>query len=290
MWPDGKVYVGEAGKIWRAALPATGGALQREPLLDHLPDDGAHPLKELAFGPDGALYVNVGSSSDACRDDRQQQALPCGDLAGDKPRAAVYQAVFDGPQRTLKSFKPFATGLRNSLALAVLPDGPAKGTVLQGENSIDYPEGNLPPEELNVLSAGKHYGWPYCTGNREAARGYEKRYDCARSEAPLMLWPGHAAPLQMQAGPAGTPFAGQVLVAWHGYKPAGHRLVGYALDAKGLPAGKPVDWLAGWDKGGGHPLGKPTGFTIDRQGRLLVVEDFNRTVLMLLPTGAAPKK
>lgn len=287
--PDGKAYVGEAGRIWRTPVPAAGGALQREVLIDKLPHDGAHPLKEIAFGPGGRMFVNVGSSSDACRDDRQQQPVPCPDLAGTTPRAAVYEAVLAGPQWALQSFKPFATGLRNSVALAVLADGPAKGTVLQGENSIDYTDVGSPPEELNVLQAGKHYGWPYCVADRQPARGYEKRFDCAATVAPRMLWPAHAAPLQMVAGPAGSRFAGQVLVAWHGYKPAGHRVVGYARDAQGLPAGQPVEWLGGWDaKPGVRPLGKPTGLTVDRQGRLLVVEDLNRTVLMLLPS--APKK
>ncbi|HWT17865.1 MAG TPA: hypothetical protein VN280_03020, partial [Variovorax sp.] len=59
-----------------------------------------------------------------------------------------------------------------------------------------------------------------------------------------------------------------------------------------LPSGKPTEWLAGWSpKAGVRPMGRPTGITVDRQGRLLAVEDFNRTILMLLPdTGAAPQK
>ncbi len=162
-------------------------------------------------------------------------------------------------------------------------------SILYLQNSIDYADVGSPPEELNVLQAGKHYGWPYCVADRQPARGYEKRFDCAATVAPRMLWPAHAAPLQMVAGPSGSRFAGQVLVAWHGYKPAGHRVVGYSRDAQGLPAGQPVEWLGGWDaKPGVRPLGKPTGLTVDRQGRLLVVEDLNRTVLMLLPS--APKK
>ena len=286
--PDGKVYVGESSAIWRTPIPAPGGALQREPLIDNLPGDGTHPLKELAFAPGGHLFVNVGSDSDNCRDTSKQFPLPCPDLAGPKPRAAVYEAIFAAPGYHLQSFKPFATGLRNSVALIVLPDGPAKGTVLQGENSIDYEEVGQPPEELNRLQAGRDYGWPYCVGNRQPARGYEKRYDCKTTEAPVMLWPAHVAPLQMIVGPSGSSFAGQLLVAWRGHQPPGHRVVGYKLDAQGLPSGKPIDWLSGWDpKPGARPMGKPTGITVDRQGRLLVVEDLNRTVLMLLPS---PKK
>lgn len=288
--PDGKAYIGEAGSIWRTAIPAAGGALQRETVIDNLPQDGRHPLKELAFGPDGKLYVNMGSATDDCRDDsRQPYPMPCPEVAAPTPRAAVYQAVFAGPERKLLSFLPFATGLRNTAALIVLPSGPAKGTVLQGENSIDYDSAEDPPEKLNRLQAGRNYGWPYCVGRRTPARGYEQRYDCRGTEAPLMLWPAHAAPLQMITGPEGSPFAGQLLVAWHGFRPVGHRVVGYRFDARGLPSGPPIEWLAGWaPKAGVRPMGKPTGITVDSQGRLLVVEDFNRTVLMLLPEG--PKK
>ncbi|MEJ1168582.1 PQQ-dependent sugar dehydrogenase [Variovorax sp. CCNWLW235] len=291
--PDGKIYIGESGTVWRTAIPSPGGALQRETVIDGLPGDGTHPLKELAFGPGGRLYVNVGSDSDACRDTSSKQyPLPCPDLAGPKPRAAVYEAVLSGPDYKLQSFKPFATGLRNSVALTVLPDGPAKGTVLQGENSIDYEDVGQPPEELNRLRAGRDYGWPYCVGNRRPARGYENRHDCKTTEAPLMLWPAHVAPLQMIVGPVGSRFAGQLLVAWRGHQAPGHRVVGYKLDARGLPSGKPIEWLAGWSpKPGVRPMGRPTGITVDRQGRLLAVEDFNRTILMLLPDpGAATQK
>lgn len=287
--PDGKAYIGEAGTVWRTPVPAPGQPPQREPVIDDLPDDGAHPLKELAFGPNGRLYVNVGSFSDSCRNDQQAQPVPCPEMRGDKPRAAVYEAILGGTGLALQSFKPFATGLRNSAALVVLSSGVAKGRVLQGENSIDYPDVGQPAEELNLLQRGRHYGWPYCVATQQPARGYEKRYDCSLSEAPLQLWPAHVAPLHMLVGPAGSPFAGQLLVAWHGYKPAGHRVVAYTLDARGRPLTKPVQWLSGWDaKPGVRPLGKPTGMAVDREGHLLVVEDINRTVLMLLPA-PAPK-
>lgn len=289
--PDNKVYIGEAGSLWRTPLPQSGAGPLRELVIDNLPAGGTHPLKELAFAPNGRLYVNMGSDSDACRDNAKQYLTPCPDLIGTMPRAAVYEAIFEGPDRKLQSFKPFATGLRNSVALTVLADGPAKGTVLQGENSIDYDEVGQPPEELNRLKAGRDYGWPYCVGKRQPSRGYPT-HDCKATEAPWVLWPAHVAPLQMQVGPAGTRFAGQLLVAWRGHQPPGHRIVGYKLDARGLPSGKPIDWLSGWSpKASVRPMGKPTGFTVDRQGRLLLVEDFNRTVLMLLPDGtAAPKK
>ena len=41
----------------------------------------------------GQLYINVGSATDACRNDQQQQPLPCPETSGSWPRAAVYRAV-----------------------------------------------------------------------------------------------------------------------------------------------------------------------------------------------------
>jgi len=276
--PDGRVYVGEAGRIWRTpvTLPVT-----PETVIDGLPNDGAHPLKEIAFGGRGQLFVNVGSFTDACRDSAGKQAMPCPERAGAQPRAAVYEAVLGGPSFTLQSFAPYASGLRNSLALAWLP---GTSTLLQGENSIDYADETAPPEELNVLTRGSDHGWPYCVGAREPARGYEGRADCAKTTPPAMLWPAHAAPLQMMAVPATTKnaFAGQLVVAWHGYRAGGHRIVSFALDAQGRPGGDARPWISGWSAAKNvRPLGAPAGFTIDSLGRMLVVEDRNRTLLML---------
>ena len=275
---DGKVYVGEAGRVWRApvALP-----LVQETLLDGLPAEGAHPLKEIAFGGRDQLFVNVGSSSDACRDDAGKQAAPCPDRAGAKPRAAVYEAVLGGPGRTLQSFAPYATGLRNSVALAWVGGA---GVLLQGENSIDDADEAAPPEELNTLRNGGDHGWPYCVGAQQPARGYEGRSDCAKTVVPTMLWPAHAAPLQMIAVPAAAKnaFAGQLVVAWHGYRAGGHRVVSFTLDAAGKPVGAARPWIGGWAAAKGvRPLGAPAGILVDSFGRLLVVEDRNKTLLML---------
>ncbi len=285
--PDGRVYVGEASRIWRTKIELP---LAPETVLDRLPDDGAHPLKEIAFGAGGRMFVNVGSSSDACRDAAGKLPMPCPDLAGPNPRAAVYEAVLGGAGFTVQSFRPYATGLRNSLALAWVA---APGVLLQGENSVDYRDEDAPAEELNRLVAGASYGWPYCVGARQVARGYEGRFDCTKTEAPALLWPAHAAPLQMVAVPAGAgnAFAGQLVVAWHGYRAGGHRIASFALDATGRPKGAVRLWIDGWAaRGKGHPLGTPAGLAIDSAGRMLVVEDRNRTLLMLVrepATGAS---
>ena len=282
--PDGQIWVGEVHQVWRTPLPPVGQDIRREVMLPNLPTSGAHPLKEIAFGPGDALYVNMGSVPDSCRNDAQQQPVPCPELGGAQPRAAVYRAQLDPAQGwKVTRFEPFATGLRNSVALTVLPSG----AVLQGENSIDYPDAAQPPEELNRLQAGRHYGWPYCVGKGVAARGYEKRYDCAQATGPVQIWPAHAAPLHLLQGTAGSPFAGQLLVAWHGYRPAGQRVMRVPIRADGTPTGPPRPVLEGWAaRQGVRPSGRPTGLAIDQEGRLWVVEDINRTVLLVRPIQA----
>ena len=73
-----------------------------------------------------------------------------------------------------------------------------------------------------------------------------------------------------------------LVVAWHGYRAGGHRIVFFALDAQGRPSGVARPWIEGWSAAKGvRPLGAPAGFFIDSLGRMLVVEDRNRTLLML---------
>jgi glucose/arabinose dehydrogenase len=241
--PDGRIYIGEAGRIWRTPVA---DSVTPEVVIDALPADGSHPLKELVFAPDGRL---------------------------------------------LQPLRPWSTGLRNSLALAWVPTV-GGGHLLQGENNVDDPDATQPPEELNLLRDGSQHGWPACVGARQPARGYAGRAGCAATQAPLALWPAHAAPLQMLAAPstAPSPFAGRLLVAWHGPRATGHRIVSHALNAAGLPQGPPLSVVSDWAaRAGVQPQGAPTGITLDSAGRLWIVEDRHRTLLVLLPDPTAQR-
>jgi glucose/arabinose dehydrogenase len=140
--PDGKVWIGEAGRISRVAIGTVGAAVRLETVIDGLPASGAHPLKEIVFGANGRLYFNLGSATDACRDAAGQQPLPCPEVAGPTPRAAVWEATLT-PAFALQAMRPYARGLRNSVALAFVPGA---DVLLQGENSIDYSDEAAPPE------------------------------------------------------------------------------------------------------------------------------------------------
>jgi hypothetical protein len=82
----------------------------------------------------------------------------------------------------------------------------------------------------------------------------------------------------------GGPIAVTQLVALHGYRKGGHRVVALTLDSKGLPKGPPRDVLWDWDaKAGVRPMGKPTGLALAHNGQLWVAEDHNHSILRVLP-------
>jgi glucose/arabinose dehydrogenase len=289
--PDGLVYVGEAGVLWRVNPKLVANAAQlsavKQVIAKDLADNGAHPLKELAASAADAqgafqLYFNQGSATDACRNDAQQQPKPCLELTGTQPRAAVYEMTVStgkapGPAQV------FAHGLRNSMGLTVAPGANA---VLQAENSVDYVDAKLPQEELNVLQRGQRYGWPYCVGASTPARGYDEAALCKDQRKPAQLLPAHTAPLGLAVAPANAVarLGGKLVMSYHGYRPGGHQIVSVALSSAGLPVGKPQPVVHGWDARGNQPLGAPVGISFDGAGRLLTTEDRNKTLLMLMNT------
>ena len=299
--PDGRVYIGEAGMVWRTPP----GAVEREIVLRDLPSDGAHPLKEIVFGDHDRMFLNVGSATDACRaEGGDKPPLPCPESAAPIARAAVYAATFGGPDFKMQSLQPWARGLRNSLGLALTRDALTGSERLwQAENSVDYTDAKAPAEELNELTQGGHFGWPYCVSNRRGrsvvARGYEKRVQCEPpdAQAAYQSWPAHVAPLQLLAVPPARggetqrPWSDRLLAVWHGYREKGHRIVAWRLAPDGRPEAEREDIVAGWSAAPGvRPLGSPAGITVDSQGRLWVVEDRNSTVLVVAPDAQTHRK
>lgn len=278
--PDGRIYLGEAGRISRFAWPPA-GTLVPEPVIADLPAQGRHPLKEFAFGPDGTLWINVGASSDAC--EGQAGVGPdgrpaCPDMAGPRPQAAVYRARWRWPRGELIDVLPFATGLRNSMALAVHPSG----QVFQAENNVDLDDPAFPAEEVNRLVQGGHYGWPGCVQARRPLPGFEAAA-CAGTRAPVQAMPAHAAPLQMRysrvPGDAKSGALG-LLVSWHGHRPVGRRLVRYEVKADGTPHGKPTPVIDEWLAAPGRP-GAPVGWAEDGDSGLWIADDRNRMIVWL---------
>lgn len=288
--PDGKLLLGLAGRIVSVDPKADPPAAEPQDVVTGLPNDGRHPLAALALAPDGTLYVNVGSATDHCErtdDSAPDPAQPCPETQGTPPRGSILRVAADALPADARTLAPFARGLRNSMGLAVLPNGTPLA-VANARDAIDQADPSLSDEALphdvyTVLKDGADYGWPYCYDGREPSPEYP-RFDCGRVEVPTLLLPAHAAPLGLLLyhGSALPGLEGRVLMTWHGYRDTGHRVMALTIGDQGMPQGKPQPLVSGWDAAKGiRPQGAPLGLAEMADGSVLITEDHNGTLLRL---------
>ncbi|MGB7194288.1 MAG: PQQ-dependent sugar dehydrogenase [Collimonas pratensis] len=291
---DKKLLIGMHGRIVRidpAAKDIQGSA---QDIVVNLPTTGRHPLTAMVQGADGTLYINVGSATDNCESRADQPGKsdsPCPEIKETPPRASVLRASLANAHLPLdaRTLPAHARGLRNSMALALAPNG----VLIAATNSRDnitvadpkLSDAELPHDTLSWLSAGADYGWPYCFDKLRTSPEYPG-YDCRSKTAPSRLLPPHAAPLGMliYGGKSLPALSAQLIIGYHGYRADGHRLVSLALDGAGQPLGEPRDLVAGWNyRHGGYPMGAPVALATLDDGSLVITEDRNGTLLRLAP-------
>jgi glucose/arabinose dehydrogenase len=206
------LYVGETDAVARIPFDpgrphSAGGASgarvrgELERIVDDLPPGGNHWTRTLRIGPDGWLYVHVGSSCNVCLEDDPSR------------RAAMLRLRPDGSGE-----ETFATGLRNSVGFDWRPE---TGELYATDNGRDLLGDDFPPCELNRLVAGGFYGFPVANGNRipDPDFGLDAGERIAASIPPAFSFRAHNAPLGMTfARGEKTPEAlqGAALVALHG--------------------------------------------------------------------------
>ncbi len=288
--PDDTLYVGVLGKIVRFDPRAADPSATVKDVVVGLPGTGRHPLTAMATASDGSLFVNLGSATDHCEGAAgaaPDPAQPCPETVAAPPRGSILHLTPGAAPVDARNLKPYAVGLRNSMALLVLPSG----QLVVANNARDYinradpalSDEELPHEPLDWVEAGADYGWPYCYDNKLSSPEYPK-FDCSSRRAPTLLLPAHAAPLGMLLyhGAALAGLDRHLLIAYHGYRAKGHRIVGLALDGQGRPLGQPEDVVSGWDYAEGqHPQGAPVSLWQQDDGSVLISEDHNGTLLRL---------
>jgi glucose/arabinose dehydrogenase len=299
--PDGNVYVGMAGRVARftpgdgkpVLVDVIGGASG----IAALPATGRHPLPAILFGADGNLIVSVGASTDHCEraDGTMAPGAVCADRTGRDAVGTIRQYTMSWPAGKVLRWEVLARGLRNSMAMAV---DARTGILWQGENARDgiqaampalKNDDELPHDELNAIVAGADYGWPYCYDNGVPSPEYPAA-SCRDARAPVRLLPAHAAPLGMAfytARQFPPPYSHSLIVAYHGYRQHGHRVVALLDKTRAGPAGRSVTLVSG-ARGKARGLGAPVGIGVGADGNVYISDDHGGIVARLHYEGKEP--
>ena len=96
----GKLYLATVKEVFVADIKGDGTLGELKMIIGDLPDSGQHPNRTLAWGPDGMLYISVGSTCNTCNESNPENAT-------------ILRATPDGKSRTI-----CASGLRNTIGFA----------------------------------------------------------------------------------------------------------------------------------------------------------------------------
>lgn len=252
-----------------------------QPLIQRLPT-GGHSLKSVKVSPDGFIFVNIGSSCNVCVEYDPTRATLLRFTAEGRPAGALL-TLGRHAQSAI-----WAHGLRNSQGFAWHPEtGELFATNEGSDNRSAFKGGaydeTLPPEHLNIIQAGKHYGWPHCWGDSEQAgklfqdpnTGAEPGI-CEQSEAPALTMTSHSTPI-------GITFLNKskfdawkqdAVIAQHGSWNRKHPS-GYAIVRVQFRNQKPIKVLplvTGWLQGD-QAWGRPVDVIVGADGWLYVSDD-----------------
>lgn len=258
------LFVAEGGAI--ARIPVEESAPDRlravgEPtrIVSGLPEGGNHWTRTLRIGPDGRLYLTLGSSCNVC-------------IEEDPRRAAMLRYAIDGSGEEI-----YAAGLRNAVGFDWRP---GTDELYATDNGRDLLGDDVPPCELNRIERGGFYGWPYAWGMNQPDPQYGAGQP-ARIRAslpPAHAFGAHQAPLGITflRHPSHPPtHQGAALVALHGSwnrsELSGYKVVSLHWDESGGITQR--DFLTGF-LAEDDVIGRPVDVAEGPDGALYVSDDY----------------
>jgi glucose/arabinose dehydrogenase len=274
---DDTLYLVADRMVYTAQINSDGTLQQPTAIITDLPDSGQHSARTIAFGPDGMMYLGVGSTCNNCPESNPENAT-------------LLRAMPDGSARNV-----YAKGLRHTIGFGWHPIT----SVLYGfDQGSDWRGDEQPPEELNRIEANGDYGWPWCYGNAEPDKfasqqppGTTKGAYCTMTQAPQLTYTAHAAAIGMTFYTGAmfpAEYQGDAFVAmrgsWNRSAPSGYEIVHVSFNDAGEPESI-EPFITGWliEEGVPDPdnpgetkvgqFGRVAGVAVWTDGSLLISED-----------------
>ncbi len=253
-WNGDDLWVAEASRVILVHDPVSDSAPNYTVLVDSLPADGPFG-RELLIEPSGrAFYLALPASCNVCRED-------------DPRRATVLRFDIRGEEGEI-----WARGLRSAAGLVFHPETGELWATDLGRRGLGD---RLPPDELNVIRRGRHYGWPFCYGHRVPNPEFGDLRRCDATSPPVLSLAPHSSPhgIAFYTGdmfPA--EYQGDAFVALSGL-PEGGAQTGFKVLRVRVVAGRPVaveDFVTGWLPIGGRAWGRPVSPLVGPDGALYV--------------------
>ncbi|MCE7060764.1 sorbosone dehydrogenase family protein [Dyadobacter sp. CY343] len=266
---NNKMYMVAVNEVYVADMNADGTLGQPRMLISDLPDGGQHPNRTIGFGPDGKMYLTVGSTCNSCPEPNPENAT-------------ILRAEEDGSNR-----KIFAKGLRNTIGFGWHPETKELWGM---DHGIDWLGDDEQKEEVNMIKQGADYGWPYIYGEGKYNPGDRPKGDTSYSQylqkttLPTLTYQAHSAPMGM-AFYNGAMFPAEYINdafvamrgSWNRSTPVGYKIVRMHFES-----GKPVrfeDFVTGFvvNDNRAH-FGRLVGVTVHTDGSLLFSDDTNGVI------------
>ena len=264
----GRLFYATIREIFSSPINPDGSLGAEARIAGDFPDAGQHPNRTIAFGPDGLLYISVGSTCNDCEENNPENAT-------------LIRMKVDGT-----GCEVVASGLRNTIGFAWQP---GTGALYGLDNGVDAFGDDEQPEELNRIEPGKKYGWPYILGNgmkhplREPKSGTLDDWDKS-SVRPVLTFTAHAASMQLLfADRTNLPaeYRGDAFATMHGSwnrnPPSGYEVVRIRFE-NGQPRSiEPFvsGFLVKGSDGKWGRFARPFGLAVAADGSLLLGDEQN---------------
>ena len=268
---DGKLYVAQVSNVLAFDYDSQNLKVTNQKSVVDLPPAGRHFTRTIRFGPDGKLYIAVGSTCDVC-------------VEKDERNGTILQVDSQTGQSQI-----FAKGLRNSVFFTF---DPQTAKIWATEMGRDFLGDNLPPDEINIIEEGKDYGWPFCYGRQVHDINFDKKVyvqivpqpPCGQTEPPIYEIPAHSAPLGLvfiTSSHFPDDWQDDLLVAYHGSwnrsTPSGYKIVRLKINDEKVISEE--DFISGFlpasptGEQGTQTIGRPVDLIFDKEGSLYISDD-----------------